>query len=178
MFSAPTLLVAPAAEPITLDQARDYLRADGNALDEEIGMLLVAARTEVEQATGQRLVAQTVQVLADSFADLAHIDVGPVNQVLAIRYQDRAGAEQLLDPTAYELFGAGIDRGVRPVAGTVWPQPRDADQVIAVDLAIGYPDVASVPQKLRFAVFAVLRARFEGRDPSIDALIVNERINP
>lgn len=176
MHSAPITLVAPAAEPITLDQARDYLRADGTALDEEIGMLLAAARTEVEQATGQRLMEQTVRVLADSFADLDHFDVGPVNQVLAIRYQDRAGAEQLLDAGTFELFGAGLDRAVRPVSGASWPRVRNASQVIKLDLAVGYPDAASVPQNLRFAIFAVLRARFEGRDPAIEALIINERI--
>lgn len=179
MLSSPIIVTPPMIEPISLAAAKSFLKVDGDASDADIAMMLAAARGDLEDATGQRLITQTVKVLADRFAALDHLTVGPIQSVTGITYQDPAGNVQTLPADEYELFGGGIDVGIRPRAGTTWPSVRTVAGAISVTLTVGYGDTgAAVKQNLLWAVYALLRGKFDNVPVSIEQLIVNERINP
>lgn len=176
MLSAPTVITAPEEEPVTLAEGKLLLRLDAASFDDDVRRRIAAARADVEQATGTRLITQTVEILADSFADLAHLQVGPVQSIAAITYQDAAGLTHTLDPTNYELFGAGLERGIRLKVGGRWPGIRAVEGAIAVRLVVGYGAAADVPPNVRIALLALVQGGFEGVPVSIDTLIVNDRI--
>lgn len=179
MLSEPTVATPPAVGWISREDAKQFLRIDGDSLSAEVDLLIGAALAELEQATGQRLIDQEVLVFADTFADLDHLHVGPVKEISAISYQDPVGSTRTLDPAVYELFGAGIDRGIRLAIGAAWPRTRAARGAISVTLKVGYgPSAAKIPQQLRYALFSLLRGKFTNKPVSIDAQIANERINP
>jgi len=102
--------------------------------------------------------------------------VGPVQSIEAVVYKSPEGGEATLDPAMYELTGVGIDRGIELAPASSWPAIAAGRGVVSVTLDVGYGEVADVPQNLRFAVFALLRGKFEGREVSIAPLIVNDRI--
>jgi uncharacterized phiE125 gp8 family phage protein len=175
--SAPIVITPPAVEPIERSAAKQFLRIDDVDQDLEVDMMIAAARGDLEDATGQRLINQTVKVLADSFAELEHLQVGPVQAITGVTYEDVAGTTQTLDPATYEVFGAGLECGVRRKVGASWPTARAAKGAIAVTLTVGYgADGSAVPQNLIFAIYALLRGKVDDVPVSIDTLIVNDRI--
>lgn len=175
MLGAPVTLVAPAGEVITLAQAKTFLRMDGAEQDLEIGIMAAAAVEDVEEQTGLRLLNQTVKVGADRFEDLAHFRVGPIRSVTSIAYRDVAGADQVLAPNRYELFGAPFEQGIRST-GQAWPAAAAGDGMIQVTLEVGHGALAEdVPAKLRLAAFALLRGKFEDVEVNIEPLITNAR---
>jgi uncharacterized phiE125 gp8 family phage protein len=159
--------VPPEAPPITLDMATSQLR--GIAADEGpyVDGLISSARARIESYTGLRLVSQTLELRAGSFADLAHFEVGPVRSIESIRYLDQAGAEQLLDPETYELFGAGLTRGVRPAFGQRWPAIRPVDDAIVVTAIVGYDLDGSLPADVSHALLLLVGDWYQNREDTI-----------
>ncbi|KKI17494.1 head-tail connector protein [Sphingomonas sp. Ag1] len=164
----------PAVEPIELGSAKRFLRVDGTAQDDDIRMLIGAARRDLEQTTGQRLIEQTVRIRAFRFSDLAVLPVGPVMAIVDITYLDGAERKSVDLETVY-LTGAGLERGIDLVPGYSWPAHTRGP--IVVDLKVGYgPTGASVPENLRWAMFALMRGKFDDRAVDIEGLVVNDRI--
>ncbi len=62
--------VPPGTEPVSLDEAKQYLRVDQNAEDDLIGQLISAARRRVERGSYRQLVTATWLLTLDSFFDL------------------------------------------------------------------------------------------------------------
>lgn len=179
MWQSPVIVTPPAAEPVTLDQAKEFLRVDDgdDTFDTEIGLSIAGARNHIEAVTGTRLISQVVDLRADAFQDLALFKVGPVGAIDEITYVDRDGATHTLAADGYELTGAGLERGVRPAASTRWPIASTAGGAITVRASIGYGDDGdTVPGAVRLAILLKLRALFEGDAADIDYLLVNDRI--
>lgn len=172
MLGAPITVTPPAAELIPIESARSYLRIDGSALDAEIGMLAAAAVEDLEDRTGLRLLNQTVTVTADCFDDLALFRVGPIRALPSIAYRDAAGADQILAAASYELFGAPLQQGARPVDS--WPVAESGSIIVTLDVGYGAAS-DDVPAKIRFAAYAILRGKFEGTETDVDSLIANYR---
>lgn len=175
MFGAPITVTPPAGELIALDRAKSFLRVDGTELDVEIGMVAAAAVQDLEDMTGLRLLNQRVSVTADGFADLARFQVGPIRAIASIAYRDPAGTEQLLAAERYALAGAALEQGATPVGGP-WPATRAEPRAITVTLDVGYGAAeADVPAKLKFAAFALMRAKYEQEAVDVGPLIANHR---
>ena len=47
----------PAVEPISLDEAKDHLRIDGDVEDALLGRLIKAARQRIEQTTSRAMIS-------------------------------------------------------------------------------------------------------------------------
>lgn len=177
MLSAAITVDALAAEPIGLEDAKRFLRLDGDSLNGDVEMLIGAARGDIEDMTGLRLVEQTVEVRADAFSDFAHLEVGPVVRVVEIRYVDAQGVPQVLEPARYELTGAGLDRAIFAAIGASLPQMRTGRGAIVAKLLVGYGGEGdALPQNLRWAMLAAIRGKFEDRPVDLAPLLVNARI--
>src|ERR1700754_3652976 len=60
-----TTLVAPAAEPLGLAEAKDYLRIAYDGEDELVTGLIAAARSRIEEAARVALITRTLRVQLD-----------------------------------------------------------------------------------------------------------------
>lgn len=176
MLSAPVLITPPAIAPLTLDEVKDFLRRDDTSLDGPLQIMIDASIGELETTTSLRLIEQTVDVRADAFADLAALNVGPISAVTELRYRDPSGVEQMVDPASYYLAGTELERGIERVPGFTLPRSQARRGAITARLAVGYGTDLDVPQQLRWALFALIRGKFEDRTVDIEPLIVNHRI--
>jgi uncharacterized phiE125 gp8 family phage protein len=61
------LLRAPAVEPVTLDEARSFLRVEHNGEDEVIAALVAGSRIHVESQTRRALITQSWRITADAW---------------------------------------------------------------------------------------------------------------
>ena len=134
------LITPPAAEPLTVYEARAHLRLDETDTSEDaaLGEAIQAAREAAEHETGRALLEQTWETTADYFP-VGGIELGrpPVQSITSITYRDSAGAQQTLAPSAYTL-----DDTVQPaeaVPVVAWPTGTD----VRVRFVAGYGDTAA-----------------------------------
>ena len=78
--------VDPVAEPVTLAEAKAFLRLTGTSEDELVAGLIRAAREDVERSTGLALIAQTWRLVLDALPsdDAVCLMRGPVQAVLSV----------------------------------------------------------------------------------------------
>ena len=81
------LLTPPAVEPVTLADAKAYLRVDNDDDDAVISALIAGARAHVEAQTRRALITQTWRLVRDAWPGDGRIAVlpSPLQQVTAAR---------------------------------------------------------------------------------------------
>jgi uncharacterized phiE125 gp8 family phage protein len=159
------LLTAPAVEPVTLAEAKAYLRVEHDDDDAVIAALIAGARVHVEAQTRRALIAQTWRLVRDCWpADgrIAALPV-PLREVAAARVIDAEGATQAIDPQA---FIADTASAPAIIAFAPWSLPMPGQQVagIEIDIDVGYGEgPADVPEPLRQAIRLLLAHWYENR---------------
>ena len=116
------LITGPAAEPVTLADAKLHLRVDADitADDTLIASLITAARQQAEHRTGRRIGLQTWARSYDAFpAWSLLLPDPPVTEIVSIQYEDPAGVLQTMPPTDYRLRPLSEPAVVLPVKA--WP---------------------------------------------------------
>ncbi|MDE2016469.1 MAG: head-tail connector protein [Hyphomicrobiales bacterium] len=166
-----TLLSPPTAEPVTLADAKNFLRVDVTDDDALIGDLLIAARQTVEAYCGRALVTQTWRLALDAWprGGMISLPVAPFQSFVGARTLDPTGAATALDPTTYVLDSSP------EVARIVFSQrPPELQRVAAgvqVDWIAGYgPAPTDPPAALRLAIRSLVASWYEDRgDQDFDA---------
>lgn len=80
-----TTLVEPVSEPISLSEAKNYLRVDFDDDNDLITSLIPAARIRLEKYAGVAMSPRTLQVVAyvDEFIELPY---APLNTITSVEY--------------------------------------------------------------------------------------------
>jgi len=159
------LLTAPADEPLTLDEARAFLRVEHHDEDALIGALIAGARLHVEAQTRRALITQVWRFALDAWPESGRIDVrpAPLQAVIAARVYDDAGNAASLDLQAFvPALAASV------IAFVPWAMPMPGRLVagIELDVRVGYGDAATaVPEPLRQAMRLLVAHWYENRTP-------------
>ena len=176
MWSAAASEVAATAEPVSLWEVKEFCRLEigDSTFDTELAALIAGQRDDVERITGTRLVTQTVKLTAISFADLARLPIGPVQSLVALTWRDRAGTANVIDIADVELFGGGLEAGLRPAPGKAWPAGA---LDVTVTLVVGYGnEPAEIPGALQILLLRAIRAHFDGQPIELEPQLTNHRI--
>jgi uncharacterized phiE125 gp8 family phage protein len=160
----PILLTPPAAEPVSLAEAKLYLRIDGADEDDLVRALIVAARLLIEAASGKLLIHQTWRFVLDAWpvSGTARLPLGPVSQIIAARVFNALGM-----PTIVAVSALALETGADPPA--IWvqsavPGPGRAVAGIEIDVLAGFGAAgASVPEPFRQAILMMVARWFEQR---------------
>ena len=99
-YSVQVAETAPVVEPITLAEAKEYARIDGNAEDALITALIKMARIHSESFTGKSLVPKTITITSFSFPYQFQMPYGPLNaenNVTKVVTLDQNGTETNLN---------------------------------------------------------------------------------
>lgn len=164
-FMPAFLLTAPAVEPLTLAEAKEFLRLEHVDDDGLLASLIVGARGHVEAATRRALITQVWRHVADAWPDSGCIEVwpAPLRAVDAARVYRSDGATLAIDPDA---FIADLARAPAVLAFTAraLPAPERTKAGIEIDLRVGYGDAATdVPEPLRQAMRLLIAHWYENR---------------
>ena len=166
------LLAGPAAEPVTLGEAKAFLRVDGTDEDAFISTLITAARLHVESVTGRAMITQSWRMALDSIPANRRIGlpVAPLRALTEIRAYDADGVATVLTLAAFQPeTGMAPAYLFVPVAIPDLPAIR-ANDAIEIDYVAGYGDAPEdVPADLRHAVLTLVGYWFEHRDAVIVA---------
>jgi len=161
-----TIVTPPASEPISLAEAKLFLRVDHGGEDSLIATLIQAAREAVEAGCGRALITRRVRENLDIWrreaASGAVLGIGPVSNVIAVRLLADNGAQSVIDPERYRLdgdrdrprlvFPPGLPATLRSVGG------------IEIEYNAGFADdAADLPVALRLAALQIVAALYELR---------------
>lgn len=176
------LATAPAAEPLSLAEAKAHLRVDGSDEDSLITDLIKAARETFEQETGRQVITATWRGSMDRFplqSERIHFPKPPLASVTSVTYLDSNGASDTWDSSEYT-----VDTFSGPFAlqGVLYPKPDEdypdtypVPNAVTLNFTAGYGSSASdVPEGVRAAIKGILGELFEEREGVITGTIVRE----
>ena len=156
----PLLISPPALEPVSLIEAKLYLKIDHVDEDDLLRSLITASRLLIEAASGRLLIHQTWRLVLDRWrvSGTIRCPLSPVAQVVAVRVLDAGGLPSPV-PVGALALETGADPPLLRINAAV-PMPMRAQAGIEIDLLAGFGAAAGdVPASLRQAVL-MLVARF------------------
>tara|TARA_R110001592_G_scaffold153992_1_gene382852 strand:- start:4438 stop:5094 length:657 start_codon:yes stop_codon:yes gene_type:complete len=173
----------PASEPITLAEAKAYLRVDSSGDDALITSLIVSARKLCEEHMQRAIMSQTLQLFLDSTIDIDdplwegtrtgpylnyyknYIDL-PMPVVSAVThvktYDDSDNATTFADTRYY------VDKARQPArvvlrTGESLPTALRVANAIEVQYVTGYASANAVPEPIKVGIYQVLTYLYEHR---------------
>lgn len=195
--------VAPAVEPLSLAEAKEWVRVDSDdaSQDATLNALIASARERFEDITRRALITQTWVMKFDRFPGLIavtpdfpgweYLRLGadgdprvirlarpPLIAVSSITYMDTAGATQTLDPASYLVDASSQLARVFPAYGTYWPVTRPQGAAVTITYTAGYgASATSVPASIKDRLKAWIGHCFAMRekqdDDYLDRLFAN-----
>jgi hypothetical protein len=190
-------LADPTVEPLSLSDAKGYLRVETDADDALICDIITAARIECEQIGDQSILATTWKFTLD-FLPLSagpfpgfpwpfgggpmaypgrvsandgrvELPMSPLIAVTSVDYLDTSGVPQVLDPSAYQV-STGTPGWIFPDYGTFFPlsQPRPA--AVNITYTAGYgTDPSTVPKTILMAMRLLVANYYRHRTTDVPA---------
>ncbi|MBX3575856.1 MAG: head-tail connector protein [Rhizobiaceae bacterium] len=155
--------VEPAAEPVTLADAKAHLRIAHHSEDDLLGGLLRAARDDVERATGVALIDQSWRLTLDRWPrhGIATLPLHPVKEVLSVTVFGAEGEAALVDAASYQL-----DAASRPARLLLAERPPALHTMngIEIDVVAGFGEAGpDVPDLLKHAILMLVAHWYEFR---------------
>ena len=152
------LLSGPVVEPISLDDAKAFLKVETADDDDAIAALIAGARVHVEAQTRRALLTQSWRLVRDAWPGDGRIAVvpAPLQALTAARVYTLDGSTQAIDAAAAPAI---LAFGASPP-----PAPGRMTAGIELDVRAGYGDAAdAVPPDLRQAIRMLLAHWYENR---------------
>lgn len=157
------LLVPPASEPLSLADAKAFLRVAHDDDDAVITALIAAARGHVEALTRRALLTQTWRVTRDAWPrnGIIALRIGPLQSVVAARVVDPDGTAHAVDVENFV-----VDTGGNAIAAPSWalPMPGRRRAGIELDVLCGFGAAAGdVPDDLIQALLRLVAHWYDNR---------------
>lgn len=167
------LLTAPTVEPVTVSEAKNFLRLDTSDDDTLIGTMIATARTAVENHTKRALITQTYEYKLDRLATIpgfwfinsqGEIDLPkvPIQSITSFKTYALDNTESTLSSAAYSLDGDGGRLYLN--AGYSWPTNMRDFAGVLITYVAGYGDAATdVPDAFKMAILKLVASMYNNR---------------
>ena len=179
-----TLVTAPAAEPVSLAEAKAHMRIDSAADDSLISALITAAREAAEAHTRRALVSQTWRLTLDGFpapplpwwdgvrqaADMPgagsviELPRPPLVSVTSVTTYDDGDNPTVASAASYFVDSDSEPGRVALRSGQTWPAVGRVAGGVEVIFVAGYGAASAVPQAIRQAMLMYIGHLFENRE--------------
>ena len=163
------VVTPPVSEPVSVDEARAWLRVASEAEDDLIGQLVTAARAQLEEMTGYALAPQTRRLVLDDFpaGRTLRLPRPPLRAVSGVTYLDEAGVEHTVDDADYEVRADGTPGAIYAPLG--WPDGVSlGPNSVAVTFTCGFGDGGeALPAQLRVALQQLVTHWYDNRTPIV-----------
>lgn len=172
------LVTAPAAEPLTVSEAKVHLRVDHTSDDSYIESLIQAARVACESYQNRAYITQTRKVYLDDFpCNCRYIELpfAPLQSVSSITYYDVDGNLQTWSSSLYQVDTKAQPGVIMPVFGEDFPETREEKlNAVTITYVCGYgASGSSVPESIRHAMRLMIGDFYNHREDTVIGNIVN-----
>jgi uncharacterized phiE125 gp8 family phage protein len=171
--SALVVVTQPTSEPVSVVEAKNFLRVSVTDDDALIAGLIQAAREMVEAFTGRSLVRKQYRQSLDAFpyytdsivsqnayppsyyalprysttlwnySQLIKLFAPPLVSVDSLKYIDPSGTEQTLDPSKYIVDSDSEPARIFPAVGQFWPPVLYVPNAVKITFTAGFTADAS-----------------------------------
>lgn len=167
-----------ASEPVTVAEVRDQLRLSGiTAFDDEIAIMIKAARQYVEKTTNTALLTQTITETFTEFPSDTEktpyselrLSISPVQSVTTLAYKDTDGVSATIGSANYDVDTISTKARIAPIPTYSWPSDvyQGVNPITATYVA-GYTDTTALPAPYRKAILLIITKWFEQPDNGVE----------
>ncbi len=158
------VITPPTTEPLSLEEAKQHLRIDGNEDDSLILSLIKQAREWCEDYQGKKYITQTLELVLDLFPSDRQIEFrncSPIQNVDSFKYTDKDGIVR-------EFEGYIVDKDSfinRVVLNTskYWPTTELMPvNGIRIQFIAGFGNASAVPESIKWAMVAHMKILADG----------------
>lgn len=163
------VVITPPEEPVvSLEVAKAHLRVDFGDDDSYIKGLIEAVIGTLDGPAGwlgRALVTQTLEWRGDDFGSCdIPLPYPPIAQILSVKYDDEAGAEQTLPDTTYRLVGQPNMPRMALSYSATWPAVRGQSEAVRIQYEAGYGSADDVPKPIKQAILLVVGHLYSNRE--------------
>ena len=179
----------PASEPITLEEAKLYLKVEYNDDDNLINSLIKACREEVEEYTGLILISQTWTVYMNNFpqndnaiwwngirdlpvdfynkSSRIELPKRPVQMVNFIKTYSDSDVATTIPSSDYQVSTYSSPNPYKGVIslrdGKTWPTFTRNQDGIEIEFMCGFGSPGNVPENIKQSIKQLLAFKYENR---------------
>jgi uncharacterized phiE125 gp8 family phage protein len=159
--------------PLSLDEAKQYLRIDGTQDDPMLSLLIASAVEWVQDQTGTQVVPATLQLTLDAFPSSREIKLPrpPLTTVSSVSYFDPQGQYQTLSSDTYTVDAASKPGRIVLLPGHPWPVTDGRAAAVTVEFNAGPSDGQPLSPSLKQAIRFMVGHWFENREAATDRRI-------
>lgn len=153
-------------EPLTLDEAKAWLRVTDTIENGLIETLIKGVRQLAERRTSRAFLSQTWELVLDEWPGSSEIQlpVAPLIAVSSVSYEDANGDTQILSSANYEVDVVKEPGRLVLKPAESWPSLEDGINKVTITFTAGYGTKASsVPSDLKTALCYLLSEHFVDR---------------
>lgn len=161
------LRAGPAQEPVSLEEAKTFMRLDGTQDDVLVSTLITAARIHIETTIGKVLITENWSFFLDKWpkSKTIYFPLDPIQEIEEIRFHNSEDSYTVIDVEDYSIDLVSSNprllfNGAKPTA------PSKKLNQLEIRFVAGYGDTpADVPSDLKQALLMLAAHWFEQRDP-------------
>lgn len=168
------LVTGPSSEPITLAEAKLYLRVDDSTEDALITAIITAARRKFENDTYHYLMPQTWELYLNQNeinAEQISINKSDITAISSVKYYDQSNTQQTLSTSDYQTAIQGRPYSIQL---TTVPQVYNRLEAMVIRFTLGYTNAAAVPEDIKTAIKTLIGTLYENRQTIVTGTQVNE----
>lgn len=145
----------PLTEPLSLAEAKLYLRVDGSAEDSLITDMIVAVREAAEEYLHKSLITQSWQMTFENYAPgCVALAKGPVQSIASVKTRSQTAVEATVSEELYHLSA---------VEDALHFESTILAHEVEITYVCGYGDAEDVPASVRQGMLLHLAALYEDR---------------
>ena len=168
------LVTAPGSEPITLSEAKAYLRVDDTTEDDLISALITAARRKFENDTLHYLLPQTWELYLNRneiTTEPISINKSDITAISSVKYYDSSNTQQTLSTSDYQTAIQGKPSSIQIIT---MPTIYDRLEAMVIRFTLGYANAGAVPEDIKLAIKLLLATWYENRQTVVTGTQVND----
>ena len=170
-----SIVAGAAEEPITLTEAKNFLRVDHSDDDTLITTLITASRQMCEEYTRRILITTTIDEFFDNFPtntwnnlyNLLYLSRGPVSSVTSVKYINEIGSELTINSANYIVDLISEPARIQSTDG--WFSLAGVVNQVIVRYVVG-TSKANVPKPLIQGMMLVISDLYDQRSDRVKRL--------
>lgn len=157
--------IQPAVEPVSLVEAKSFLRITDSDDDALINSLVTAIRQKAEFWTRCLFITQTWTLWKDSIPEgpMINIPLSPLQAVNHIKTYDLSNAASTFDPSNVFVDSASTPGRVALNDGQKWPTALRRINSLEVEFVAGFGDATNVPESIKQGILQWLKLLFANK---------------